>query len=174
VIATEDQWRIHRVCRVCTGIPCDSGNFKYMYTYLGVKKKHTRQTVKAQPSSNSVLEQAGRVYVSPCGHEGHATYAMCDGGRKDSRTDGITRDSDRIFNTPFTRPRLAVCRVAVTIQIEAALTCHQITKRPCPVIPVAFQSFECRTGRRHLVEFVITIVKVRFNYSLALKKSCVV
>jgi hypothetical protein len=97
---------------------------------------------------------------------------MCDGGRKDSRTDGITRDSDRIFNTPFTRPRLAVCRAAVTIQIEAALTGHQITKRPCPAIPVAFQSFEC-TGRRHLVEFVITIVKVRFKYSLALKKSCV-
>jgi hypothetical protein len=70
------------------------------------------------------------------------------------------------------RRRLAVCRAAVTIQIEAPLTGHQITKRPCPAIPVACQSFEC-TDRRHLVEYVITIVKVRFNYSLALKKSCV-
>jgi hypothetical protein len=37
-MSTFEQWWIQRVCRVCTGIPCDSGNFKYMYTYLGVKK----------------------------------------------------------------------------------------------------------------------------------------
>jgi hypothetical protein len=65
-----------------------------------------------------------------------------------------------------------VCLAAVTIQIEAPLTGHQITKHPYPAIPVLCQSFEC-TGRRHLVEFVIAIVKVRFNYSSALKKSCV-
>jgi hypothetical protein len=28
------QWRIYRACWVCTGIPCNSSNFKYMHTYL--------------------------------------------------------------------------------------------------------------------------------------------
>jgi hypothetical protein len=59
--------------------------FRQLQTYLGVKNKHTRQTIKAQPSSNRVLEQAGRVYVRPMRPRG-ARY-LCDVRR---RTEGLT------------------------------------------------------------------------------------
>jgi hypothetical protein len=144
---------------------------------------------------------------------------------RDTRIASSTRHS-RVVVSPCVVPplRSRSRHHSQTVQIEAPLTGHQITKHPCPAIPVACQSFEC-TGRRHLwpvrlaggwwlvlvcseirvllagcgwllvagsfwekstagwwlisranrllVEFVITIVKVRFNYSLALKKSCV-
>jgi hypothetical protein len=59
--------------------------FRQLQTYLGVKNKYTRQTIKAQPSSNRVLEQAGRVYVRPMRPRG-ARY-LCDVRR---RTEGLT------------------------------------------------------------------------------------